>query len=54
MKVQLLPTLGKNTYTSLITDSDQREAYFRFMEEISFGVAFDDEGYVTALDPEAD
>lgn len=47
LKVQLLPTLGENTFTSLITDADKRAAYFKFMEDISFGVSIDEEGYVT-------
>ncbi len=47
LKVQLLPTLGENTYTSLITDEDKRAAYFKFMEKISFDVSIDEEGYVT-------
>ncbi len=47
LRVQLLPTLGENTYTSLITEEDKRTAYFNFMEEISFGVSIDKEGYVT-------
>ena len=47
LRVQLLPTLGENTYTSLITEEDKRTAYFNFMEEISFGVSIDEEGYVT-------
>ncbi len=47
LKVQLLPTLGENTYTSLITEASKRKAYYSFMKEISFGVEFDDEGYMT-------
>lgn len=49
LQVQLLPTLGENTYTSLITDRDKREAYFDFMEKISFGVSFDEEGYASEV-----
>ncbi len=51
LKVQLLPTLGENTYTSLITDQKKRAAYFDFMEEISFGVSFDEDGYATEANP---
>lgn len=47
LKVQLLPTLGENTFTSLITNPDKRAAYFKFMEDISYGVSIDEEGYVT-------
>lgn len=43
--VQLLPTMGEDTYTYLITKEKERKAYYEFMEEISFGVTFDEEGY---------
>lgn len=45
--VQLLPAMNKDTYTYLITEEDERNAYYKFMENISFGVEFDDEGFIT-------
>jgi poly-gamma-glutamate synthesis protein (capsule biosynthesis protein) len=48
-KVKLLPTMGKDTYTYLLENAADREAYFDFMKEISFGVDFDEDGYVTEV-----
>lgn len=45
--IQLLPALQKDTSTSLLTEDQDRKAYFDFMEEISFGVRFDEDGFVT-------
>ena len=45
--VQLLPVMNDNTYTYLITDESDRKAYFKFMEDISFDVKFDEDGFVT-------
>lgn len=44
--VQLLPAMNKNTYTYLITGEKEKKAYYRFMEDISFDVKFDEDGYV--------
>ena len=46
--VQLLPVMNKNMYTYLITKEDERNAYYKFMEDISFDVEFDDEGWCQA------
>lgn len=43
---QLLPAMNDNTYTYMITKENDREAYFKFMEEISFNVEFDKNGFV--------
>lgn len=45
--IQLLPAMNENTYTYLITDEKDKEAYFKFMENISFDVEFDKDGFVT-------
>lgn len=43
--IQLLPAMNENTYTYLITNEKDKEAYYKFMESISFDVKFDEEGY---------
>lgn len=45
--VQLLPAMNDNVYTYLITEEVARKAYFEFMEDISFDVKFDKDGFVT-------
>lgn len=45
---QLIPVMNDNTYTYMITDDEQKKSYFDFMEELSFGVTIDEEGFVTA------
>lgn len=45
--VQLLPAMGEDTYTYLITKESERKAYFKFMKDISFDVEFDEDGFVT-------
>lgn len=44
--VQLLPVMNKDMYTYLIIEEGERNKYFKFMEDISFDVEFDEEGYV--------
>jgi len=45
--VQLLPVMNDNTYTYLITGEKEKEAYYKFMGDISFGVKFDKDGFVS-------
>ncbi len=45
--VQLLPVMNNNTYTYLITDEKEKEAYYRFMTDISFNVEYNKDGFVT-------
>ncbi|MBH1942070.1 CapA family protein [Mobilitalea sibirica] len=47
VQVQLLPAMGENTYTYLIQEEAKRKDYYKFMEEISFNVEFDENGYAT-------
>lgn len=46
-ETQLLPAMNDNTYTYLITDEDARQSYFKFMEDISFDVTFDENGFIS-------
>lgn len=48
--IQLLPVMNNNTYTYLITDEKERDAYYKFMEGISFDVKFDKDGFVSQKD----
>jgi poly-gamma-glutamate synthesis protein (capsule biosynthesis protein) len=44
---QLLPVMNDNTYTYQITEEDNRKAYYKFMEDISFNVEYDENGFVS-------
>jgi poly-gamma-glutamate synthesis protein (capsule biosynthesis protein) len=46
-ELQLLPAMNDNTYTYLITDEDDKKAYYEFMERISFNVKFDEDGFIS-------
>ncbi|MDF2485808.1 MAG: hypothetical protein K0R46_1976 [Herbinix sp.] len=50
LKVQILPVMNKDTKTYLLTKASERDAYFDFMEKLSFDVKIDDEGFVTEAD----
>jgi poly-gamma-glutamate synthesis protein (capsule biosynthesis protein) len=45
--VQLLPVMNDSAYTYQITEQKKKEDYYKFMENISYGVKFDTEGFVT-------
>lgn len=47
VRTQLLPVMAEGTYTSILQEKEDRDAYFDFMEEISFGVTFDEDGFMT-------
>lgn len=47
VRVQILPAMYQNTFTSLINDKKGRKNYFDFMEEISFGVKIDADGFIS-------
>lgn len=47
MRVQILPAMGKDTYTYLLTDEKDRKSYFDYMEKISFDVTIDEDGFIT-------
>ncbi|HKL99799.1 MAG TPA: CapA family protein [Mobilitalea sp.] len=44
-KVQLVPAMSKGTFTYLLQEKEERDTYFEFMEEISYEVEFDEDGY---------
>ncbi len=50
IRVQLLPVMNKDTKTYILTNEKERSTYFDFMEEISFDVKIDDNGFVTEAD----
>jgi poly-gamma-glutamate synthesis protein (capsule biosynthesis protein) len=43
---QLIPAMNDNTYTYQISEDADRKAYYKFMEDISFNVEFNDKGFV--------
>lgn len=47
VRTQLLPAMGKNTYTYLLTDEGEKRNYFDFMESISYDTVIDEEGFIT-------
>lgn len=47
ISVQLLPVMQENTYTYFIREKIAQNAYYKFMEEISFHVTFDENGYAS-------
>ena len=46
VRAQLLPAMGKDTFTYLITDDNEKKEYYKFMEDISFDIEFDEDGYI--------
>lgn len=47
IRTQLLPAMGENTFTSIITKEEDRNKYFDFMREISYNVSIDENGFIT-------
>ncbi|NLP34076.1 MAG: CapA family protein [Clostridiales bacterium] len=47
IRMQILPAMGKDTYTYLLTEENERKSYFDYMEKISFDVTIDEDGFVT-------
>jgi poly-gamma-glutamate synthesis protein (capsule biosynthesis protein) len=47
VRTQLLPAMNKSTFTYLLTKERERKDYFSFMEEISYGVKIDEDGFIT-------
>jgi poly-gamma-glutamate synthesis protein (capsule biosynthesis protein) len=43
---QLIPAMSENTCTYMLEDEKDREKYFDFIKEISFGIEIDSEGYI--------
>lgn len=47
VRAQFLPTMGKDAYTSLITDENERSSYYDFLQEISYDINIDENGFIT-------
>lgn len=47
-EIQLLPAKAENGNTKLLEEKEDIQAFYRYMEEISFGVDFDENGYAIA------
>jgi hypothetical protein len=48
LRMQILPAMGKDTYTYLLTEEKDRKSYFEYMEKISFNVTIDKDGFIKA------
>lgn len=46
IQLQLLPVMAKNTYTYLITDTHEKADYYDFINNISFNIEIDDDGFI--------
>lgn len=46
--LRLIPGTSASGYTRMLTDKEEREAFFRYMESISYGVSFREDGTVAA------
>jgi poly-gamma-glutamate capsule biosynthesis protein CapA/YwtB (metallophosphatase superfamily) len=49
IRMQILPSMQKNTYTSMIQKENKRREFFDYMKKISFNVNIDKDGFVTKL-----
>lgn len=47
VRTQLLPAMNKDIYTYLLTDKDEKKAYYDFIEGLSYGVSIDENGFIT-------
>lgn len=47
MRTQILPVMAESTYTYILKEDEQKKAYFNFMEEISYDVSIDEDGFIT-------
>ena len=43
----LLPGTSQNGFTSMTEDENQKQAFYQYMEELSFGVSVSEEGIVS-------
>ena len=46
VKVQMVPVYTAKSYTYLITEEKEKADYYDFMENISFGISFDENGFI--------
>ncbi|NLK28088.1 MAG: CapA family protein [Clostridiales bacterium] len=47
INAQIVPVMNKDTYTYIITDGKERQSYFKYMEEISFDIKIDEDGFIS-------
>jgi len=47
MRTQILPVMAEGTYSYILQEEKQKNSYFDFMEEISYDVTIDEEGFIT-------
>ncbi len=47
VRMQLLPAVYSDTYTSLLTDGVDKKDYYDYMEEISYHVTIDKDGFIS-------
>ncbi|MDF2540900.1 MAG: hypothetical protein K0S47_618 [Herbinix sp.] len=47
VKAQIFPVMTDNCYTYLLEADSEKKNYFDYMEDISFGVTIDEEGFIT-------
>jgi poly-gamma-glutamate synthesis protein (capsule biosynthesis protein) len=47
VRTQLLPAMNKSTYTYLLTKEQEKKDYYDFVEEISYDVKIDEDGFIT-------
>jgi poly-gamma-glutamate synthesis protein (capsule biosynthesis protein) len=47
VRTQILPVMNKNTLTYLLTKDAEKTDYFNFIEELSYGVKIDENGFIT-------
>lgn len=46
VRVQMIPAMAKNTYTYMLTEDAEREDYFQFISNLSFGITIDEFGFI--------
>jgi poly-gamma-glutamate synthesis protein (capsule biosynthesis protein) len=47
MRTQLLPVMAEGTYSYILQKETKRKSYFEFMEEISYDITIDSDGFIT-------
>jgi poly-gamma-glutamate capsule biosynthesis protein CapA/YwtB (metallophosphatase superfamily) len=47
VRAQILPAMGKDTFTYLLTEEDEKKDYVDFMQKLSYNVTIDQDGFLT-------
>ncbi|MDF2538107.1 MAG: hypothetical protein K0S76_1128 [Herbinix sp.] len=47
LRTQLLPVMADNMYSYILKEESERKDYYEYLEEISFGVSIDKDGFIT-------